>query len=289
MIKKAHAKLNLAINVLGRREDGYHYVDMISVPLELHDCLEIYELNSKYETFITADDISIVCDQSNLVHKALMLLRQEFNNKKAYRIQMYKMIPTQAGLAGGSADAACLLRTIAKDSNKNPVSIEKLARLSKDVGADIPFCLYERAARVRGIGESLEFYNDRLNFNVLIVKPKQGLSTKMVFDLYDKVGQSSTADIESLATLIQSRDIKEEELGKYLYNGLRETAMTLCSDIKIIMEKFNDFGFKAYEMSGSGSACFALTHDVKKLEHAQKEFEKLGYKVYKTSIYHKEK
>ena len=222
MIKKAHAKLNLAIDILGRREDGYHYVDMISVPLELHDCLQIYELNENYETFITADDVTLSCDRDNLVHRAINMMKENYNIHRSYRVEIFKMIPTQAGLAGGSADAACLIRTIAK-SSKEKIDLNHLVDLSKSYGADIPYCIFEKTARVQGIGEKLEFIDDKLNFNVLIVKPKQGLATKDVFALYDKIGQSKKPDIDALYNLIKT-NCSEKEIAPLLYNGLTETA-----------------------------------------------------------------
>ena len=287
MIKKAHAKLNLAIDILGRREDGYHYVDMISVPLELHDCLQIYELNENYETFITADDVTLSCDRDNLVHRAINMMKENYNIHRSYRVEIFKMIPTQAGLAGGSADAACLIRTIAK-SSKEKIDLNHLVDLSKSYGADIPYCIFEKTARVQGIGEKLEFIDDKLNFNVLIVKPKQGLATKDVFALYDKIGQSKKPDIDALYNLIKT-NCSEKEIAPLLYNGLTETAKTLCSDIENIFKMFEELNLCAYEMSGSGSACYAFSNDRKKLEEAAKVFDKKGYKTFITKIYHSEK
>ncbi len=285
MIRKAYAKLNLAIDVLGRREDGYHYVDMVSIPLDLHDFLEISELNSRYETFITADDVSLVCDESNLVHKAFVLMKNHYNLNKSYRIQIYKMIPTQAGLAGGSSDAACLMRAMSKSIKG--VTLSDLAELGKEIGADVPFCIHESSARVQGVGEQLTLIENNLKFYVLIVKPNMGLATSEVYTLYDEIGQDKKPDIQALVDIL-SKNPKEEDIAPLLYNGLRKTATTLCPDIQTILDKMKELGLVACEMSGSGSACFALSSDSKKLEAAAKVFSKMGYKTFITHIHHKE-
>ena len=154
MIIKAQAKLNLAIDLIGKRNDGYHDIDMISIPLELHDCLEIDEISFGNETFITADDVSLVCDKSNTVHKAFNIMKERYDIKKPYRIQIYKNIPTQAGLAGGSADAACLINGL-NYSKKLNVSKEELAKIGLEIGADVPYCIYNVPARVQGIGDKI--------------------------------------------------------------------------------------------------------------------------------------
>lgn len=281
MIIKASAKINLALDILSKREDGYHEIDMVTFPLELHDCLEITELSTAGESFITSDDVTLLCDESNLVTQAFNLLKERFAFKRSYRIEIYKSIPIQAGLAGGSADAAALIKALLKDKKLN-LSQEEVISLAIQVGADVPYCLFNKPARVKGIGENIELINTKINMGVLLVKPKQGLSTKEVYELSDCLA-NKRADIDGLiASLISNCD--EKTLSKYLYNGLRPAATKLCPDIEMILEQLKSLGLIACEMSGSGSSCFALSKDMKKLQQSAKFFNKLGYKTILTNF-----
>lgn len=281
MIIKAQAKLNLAIDLLGRREDGYHNIDMISIPLELHDCLEVDELSIGNETYITADDVSLVCDESNTVNMAFKLMKEKYNLKKPFRIQIYKNIPTQAGLAGGSADAACLINHIAKIKKTNATQ-DELAEIGFKIGADVPFCIYNKPSRVQGVGEILTPIKAKYAFYVLIVKPKTGLPTKNVYNKCNEIHEDYHPDIAKLAELLENNP-KVEDLVPYLYNGLRPAAEALCPEITTILSKMKELGLNACEMSGSGTSCFALTQNEKELEKVAKVFQKMGYQTIKTS------
>lgn len=281
MIVKAPAKINLAIDIGARRNDGYHEVDMVTFPLELHDCLEITELMSGGESYITSDNVLLLCDESNLVTQAFNLLKERYTFKKSFRIEIDKRIPMQAGLAGGSADAAALFRAIIKDRKLN-IAGEELTQLALSIGADLPFCLQNIPSRVQGIGEKLTPIKTKLAIGVLLVKPKQGLSTREVYELADTLPPLH-ADIPALITALESNK-PLAEIGGLLKNGLRPAASKLCPEIDIILDKMRSLNFLACEMSGSGSACFALSRDSKQLQHAAKVFQKLGYETIITSF-----
>ncbi len=148
---KAHAKINLCLNVVGRRDDGYHELEMVMVPLTLHDTIYI-ELSDKDE--YSCSDQSLPMDLSNTVVKAVELMRKTFGFKEHFKVHIQKEIPSQAGLAGGSADAAAVMKAI-RELLKIDVSIEELSQLGKQVGADVPFCVMETCALVKGIGEKI--------------------------------------------------------------------------------------------------------------------------------------
>lgn len=286
MIVKAPAKLNLALDVLGVREDGYHEIDLVSIPIEIHDSIVIQELTKGYETYITSDDVTLICDETNTVNRAFTMLKEKFNLDKPFRIEIFKRIPTQAGLAGGSADAASLIKAILKEK-KIDVSQEQLIEMGLSIGADVPYCLLNLPARVRGIGEIVEPLGTKFSFGVLIVKPKQGLSTKEVYDNVD-LSEVTHQDIEGLIRVLKSNP-SEEEIAPYMINALTPSAIKLCPKIKTILESLKDMGFSASMMSGSGSACFALSKDMKKLEKGRKTFAKMGYEAILTTTLNQSK
>ena len=150
---RAYAKINLALDVVRRREDGYHDLEMIMAPIELHDLIYIEEFDEGI--VITSNNYKMPTDERNIMYKVAKILIDRYQINKGVQIHIYKHIPTQAGLAGGSADGAAVLKAMNKMFHLK-LSYEKLAEIGKEVGADIPFCVYERLAVVKGIGEKLD-------------------------------------------------------------------------------------------------------------------------------------
>ena len=151
---KAYAKINLALDVIGKREDGYHELEMIMAPITLHDLIYINTIASGIE--IDSNSKIMPTDERNIMYKVVALMKERYNIKKGVKIFVYKHIPTQAGLAGGSADGAAVIKAMNKLFYLN-LSNEEMAALGKEVGADIPFCIYQKIALVSGVGEKLEF------------------------------------------------------------------------------------------------------------------------------------
>ncbi len=277
MVIKANAKINLAIDVRQKVENGYHDVDMVTLPIELHDVLEIEPLAGSRDMYLTADDPTIICDETNLAYKAFGAMRKNFVLRKGYRIQIYKRIPTEAGLGGGSADAAGVIRAICK-AYGIAVNDPKVIAIARSVGSDIPFCLLNIPARVKGTGEIIEPLPDaRLDYGVLIVKPKTGLATKDVFAAYDRMDPASQQhpNIEALLEAIKDND--EAGMKRTMVNGLLRPALELCPLVGDILVKMEKMGFPLFSMSGAGSACFGLSKDRNALERAEAYFNSLGY------------
>lgn len=284
IVIRALAKINLAIDVLGKREDGYHDIDMVTIPLKLHDSVEITPLGKNYETYLCCDDPSIVCDESNLAYKALDAMRSSFAHKGEYRIVIYKRIPVEAGLGGGSADAAAVIKALDhyvpdqedKDKTERETAIQ--------IGSDVPFCLYDKPSRVRGKGEQLDEIHIAYPYQVLIVKPNIGLSTKSVYEAYDTIPQSEIKhpNIPALIEALGKEDeagIKANLINVLSYPAIK--ALPLIQDILSEMEKMN---LPLCGMSGTGSACYALSKDKKHLERIAHIFEKQGYSTYITEF-----
>ena len=183
MIVKAYAKINLALKVKGKNKDGYHDLDMIMLPLELHDSIDISLLPDIYETYVTCDDFSLETGEYNLCSIAVRKMKEKFKINKSFRIHIHKNIPIGAGLGGGSANAAAVIRAI-KDLLKLHISEEDELSIAKSIGADVPFCLYNIPSRSEGIGEKLTPIIVKKDYYVLIIKPKRGLSTKEVYSKY---------------------------------------------------------------------------------------------------------
>ncbi len=276
MIIKAFAKINLAIDVKKKDENGYHDIDMVTLPITLHDVLEMEQLISRHGIFITSDDPSLICDEGNLAFKALKAMEDNFSFSKGYRIQIYKRIPMNAGLGGGSADAAGIIRAICKLYNMDAHD-PKIIKVARSIGSDVPFCLLNKPARVLGTGENIIPLDSKLDYHVIIVKPHKGLSTKDVYEKYDTIPEEER-EHPDISALIEAIKIgNEQKMFENMKNGLYKPASLLCPVISGILNDFKKMGFPLYSMTGSGNACFALSKDLEQIEKAKNYFTSLNY------------
>lgn len=287
IIVRALAKINLAIDVKTRREDGYHQIDMVTIPLKLHDSIEITPLlgDGFKDTYLYCDDPTIICDESNLAYKALNVMKENKRITGCYQMMIHKRIPVQAGLGGGSADAAAVIRALDsynKEDKNEQLKIENSLALS--VGSDVPFCLLNKPARVSGIGEKLEVISIKDHYFVLIVKPEYGLSTKSVYEAYDLYDQDSIKhpDIDKLIEALKVGD--ENGIKENMINVLSYPAIKALPEIQDLLNKLTDLGLPLNGMSGTGSACFALSKDKRLLEHCLNILEGQGYSCYFTEF-----
>ena len=253
MREYANAKLNLCLNVKSRRSDGYHELEMIMVPLTLHDTLDVE----------IADEMSLISnvdmpmDTSNTIIKAVEVMRKHFGFQESFAIRVDKCIPMQAGLAGGSSDGAAMLRCI-NELLQLHISIEDLAQIGKEIGADVPFCVYNQPAIVKGIGEKIETFTLPKAYHVLLVKPKEGVSTKLCFESL----QLDTAIHPDCHLLQQAlEDNHTEEIRRHMQNTLESSAFKILLKIETIKQELMKEGFPYVLMSGSGSTVFALSED----------------------------
>lgn len=277
---KAYAKINLGLKILGRDEiDGYHILDMVELPIELHDRIEIYELPEGYDEIITCDDRNVPTDESNLVAKTMRVLRETFDIKKNFRIHIHKIIPIGAGLGGGSADAAIVLKTMIK-LLKISISEDELISLGNKIGSDVPFCLLNKAARINGKGEKIKPIKIKKGFDIIIAKPKKGLSTKEVYAKYDELSDESKGDIDLLIKGLEENNL--DLIKDNIVNDLEYPAINLDSDIQKAKDVMKAKGLEIVQMTGSGSCVFGLSRNEKQLEEIQKELQKLGFKTFIT-------
>lgn len=283
IVIKALAKINLAIDVLDRREDNYHNIDMVTIPLMLHDSVEISLLPHGYDTYLFCDDPTIVCDESNLAYKALEEMRKAFDFSRSFKIFIYKKIPVEAGLGGGSADAAAIIKAIDHHLPPSPDKEEKENELAIRIGSDVPFCLYDRPSRVEGKGERLTPITVGYPYHVLIVKPPFGLSTKSVYEAFDTIREAiPRPNIDKLITALEKDD--EQGMKESMANVLSVPAIQALPLIGDLLKRMESMGLPLNGMSGTGSACFALSKDKKHLERVAHVFEKEGNKAYVTQF-----
>jgi len=275
MYIKAPAKINLALNILDKREDGYHDLDMIIVPLDLHDSIEIEIFRGSDTTYITCDEVSLASNKYNLASIAIKKARDIYHFKENFEITIHKEIPISAGLGGGSANAAAVLIAIFKLLKITPTK-QELIDLAKTIGADVPYCLFNTPSRVSGIGEFVEPIACKNKYFVLIVKPQQGLSTKEVFSQCDQKTYKN-ADIPTIIDALKTGD--DVLLSNNMSNALQDTAINMLPAIKDIIDGLHKDGLSAVMMSGSGSAVFALSHDHHLLSKLEKKYDNLGYEV----------
>ena len=278
---KAYAKINLALNVYDKRDDGYHNIDMVAIPLALHDIIELETLPRGYETFITSDDASLPTDESNLTFIALNRLREHYQIKQNFMMHIYKRIPMNAGLGGGRANAAAVMNVLLKLIKEKP-SYEKLIQIARSTGGDVAFCLFNKPARCKGIGEELEFIKVKKKYYILLIKPMEGVSTARAFNDYDNLDpKPEKSNIARLVEALEKGD--DEVIAQEMKNGLQESAAKLVPEIVTLVNKLKEDGFPLSMMSGSGSTVFAMSTDKKKILEESKKFDKEKYQIIITS------
>lgn len=277
---KSYAKINLALNVVGKREDGYHELDTIMLPIDLHDSVLISKLGtSAVDSMIHIDDFSIGSPEYNTVTIALDRLRKKFKFTDQFNIFVHKNIPVQGGLGGGSSNAVFALRGIAK-SLKLDITDDDLYDICEKLGGDVPFFVKCVPSRCKGIGEKIEPIEVKNDYYVLIVKPSKGCSSKEIYDICDNM-QLDVYDVDKVVEALKNGD--DDELAKYIGNSLEKPAVTTVPEINDIKDLLRQKGFNIVQMSGSGSSVFALSKDKALIKAVYKELED-KYLVFKTKI-----
>ena len=271
LAEKSYAKINIALNITKIREDGYHELDMIMVPLKIHDTIQISELKGKKDNFVVMDDFSIKLGHTNIAEVALrkVLDRANIDDKK-FLVFIHKLIPVQAGMGGGSSNAAATMK-VANRFLKLNIPQEELLEMSKPIGSDVPFFIECKPARCKGKGEKLETITVKNDYHVLIVKPEDGCSTKEVYAKFDEHPHYNAADINNVIKALEEGD--DDLLEKSMGNSLQAVASELVPEIKVIIDKLKAKGLRLVMMTGSGSSVFALSTDKKLMKRIAKEIE----------------
>ena len=267
---RSFAKINISLNITKKRSDGFHEIDSVMLPISLHDSLVISKLKNTTDNFVTVDDFSIGSFSYNLATFSIEKLQSIYHFNDKFRVLIHKVIPIQAGLGGGSSNAACTMKAV-NSMLKLGATDEELIELSKSLGCDIPFFIKCKPARVQGVGEVLTPINIKNNYYVLIVKPELGCSTKEIYALSDTM-ELKTCNLDNIVKALEEGD--DELLVANMYNALQEPAIKTVPQIQTIIDELKENGLKMVQVTGSGSAVFALSTDktllkrvLKKLEH----------------------
>ncbi len=275
MIVKSFAKINLSLSIKGKRDDGYHYLEMVNLPLALHDTIEITHTPYLKDTFVTCDEPHLNALHHNLCTKAVQAMREYFGFNDNFIIHIHKEIPFAAGLGGGSSNAAAVMLAIDKILKLNAPS-ETLNLIGASLGADVPYFLACAPALVTGIGEIDTPIKAKDSYEVLLLKPDEGLSTADVYkncDEFERLSIDTRKVVKGLET--GNPSLIAEGAGNDLYPCALKRLPVIGEYISMLKED----GFFYVAMSGSGSAVFALTQDPKIAKAAYKKYEKKGLNV----------
>ena len=285
---KAYGKINLGLDVLRKRDDGYHEVRMIMQTVGLYDKIDIF-LKETPGIEVVTNLYYLPVNENNLVYRAANLLMEEFHISHGIRIHLKKFIPVSAGMAGGSSDAAAVLFGVNKMFQLGLTREELMARGVK-IGADVPYCIMRGTALSEGIGEILTPLSDMPQCQVLIAKPAVSVSTKFVYEHLNVSGlkKEDHPDIDGLIGAIKSRDIYQ--VADRLGNVLETVTIPQYPVIADIKEKLRELGAVNALMSGSGPTVFGIFTNPGAAEKAYEELrfgesKNLSKQVYLTNFY----
>ena len=253
---QAPAKLNLTLDILGRRDDGYHLVKMVMQSIHLFDTVTVSDTGDGEITLSCNEDF-VPLDKTNTAYRAAQAFFEETGVKNpGLRIKIKKRIPAQAGLAGGSADGAAVLVAL-NEMMITGLSRQELCDIGVKVGADVPFCIVGGTMVASGIGTILTPLPDLCDCFFVVVKPPVSISTKEAYALSDSRESFAPPHANAAAEAICNANLKE--LSKELYNEFEKVLK--LPEIKKIKEMLTENGALGACMSGSGSAVFGLFDD----------------------------
>ncbi len=254
--EKAYGKINLDLDVTGKREDGYHLVRMVMQTVDIYDTVTISEIPGE-EIELTTDSGKIPSGPSNLVWRAADVMRREFGLAKGLKIHLDKKIPIAAGMAGGSADAAAVLRLL-RIMYRPDIPDEKLQELALPLGADIPYCIAGGTQLSEGIGEVLTKLPAPPENTLLVCKPDLDVSTAWVYREYDSIPESEIRhpDVDGMVQAIRDGDLKK--MCHLFGNVLEQKTGAEYPVIGRLEQFFLDRGALGSIMTGSGPTVFAV-------------------------------
>ncbi len=254
----AFAKLNLTLDVLGKREDGYHDLKSVMQTISVRDDVEI-DIGTGKPWTLECSEEGIPCDERNLAWKAAKVFFDVTKkDPDGIAIRITKRIPSGAGMGGGSADAAAVLRALNRHYG-NPFSIFALAELGAQVGSDVPFCVVCGTAMVEGRGERLRKLPDMPDCVFVICKPEFSVSTPELYKKIDEVAIPKRPDNKAMESALLAGDLGK--VCENVFNVFDPVVTQEHLELNYIKSIFNSYGAAAFQMTGSGSAVFAIVPD----------------------------
>ena len=254
----AFAKLNLTLDVLGKRDDGYHDLKSVMQTVSVRDDIEI-DVGTGKPWVLKCDKPGIPTDETNLAWKAAKIYLDTIKkDPDGLEIRITKRIPSQAGMGGGSADAAAVLRAL-NDHYGNPLSILALAELGALVGSDVPFCVVCGTAMVEGRGERLRKLPDMPDCIFVICKPDFSVSTPELYKKIDTVSIPKHPDNQAMESALLAGDL--EKVAKNVFNVFDPVVTEEHAELNYIKSLMHQYGAATYQMTGSGSAVFGIVSE----------------------------
>ena len=280
---KARAKINLGLDVLGKRDDGYHEVRMIMQTVGIYDRIIIKKIPED-EIRINSNLFFLPVNENNLVYKAIMLMKNKYKLDGGIEVDLNKFIPVAAGMAGGSSDAACALFGMNRLFELN-VPMRELMKLGVEIGADVPYCLMRGTALAEGIGEKLTRLPDMPFCHILIAKPPVNVSTKLVYEKLDNTDVKLHPDIDGIIEAIKLKDVAL--VASRMGNVLESVTVPLYPVIDSIKKDMIEHGAINAMMSGSGPTVFGIFPDEQSMTACQQFLRQKGEarQVYTTETF----
>lgn len=257
--KKAYAKINLFLNVLNKRRDGYHNLEMINAKIDLCDDILLKKCEKSTGIIIKSNDL-FLSSQDNVILQCARFMQDKYNINYGIKIVIDKRIPYGAGLGGNSTDAAAVIEGI-NELAELDLSFEDMKEIGNMFGADIPYCLHNEVAYITSTGDKIEPIENKLKgTNILVAHPKKHILTSEVFKVADKEGYQAR-NIEPVMNAIKNHDMGL--LQKKLYNSLEHVVINMYEEMKEFKTKLiESVGANGLVMTGSGSTFIKVLEDV---------------------------
>ena len=280
---KALAKINLGLDVIGTREDGYHLVRMIMQTIDLFDWVTIRKSNREGISLETNLNF-LPTDEHNIAYQAVDLLKRDFPQIGGVDLSIHKCIPVAAGMAGGSTDAAAVLYGINKLYHLG-IPMNRLMEYGLKLGADVPYCLMRGTALAEGIGEKLTRLAPMPDCYILIAKPPVSVSTKLVYQTLDALEEPVHPPIDAQIQDLEAQDLTS--LARHMGNVLEDVTVPMHPQITQIKEMMEQKGAISAMMSGSGPTVFGIFSEEAKAYEAKAQIRCSGLakQVYVTKPY----
>lgn len=279
LFEKAPAKINLSLDILGKRNDGFHEVEMVMTTVDLSDRVELYMLEHD-EIKVSLESRYVPNDERNLAFKAASIIKRKYCITQGVHIKMVKNIPVSAGLGGGSSDAAAVLRGLNRLWRLG-ISVDELAQLGLEIGTDVPFCVINSTALVKGRGEIIKKLPAPPSCWIVLAKPDLGISTKTIFQQVT-VEDLAHPNTEAMIQALTNGDFKQ--LCNNLGNSLERITFDMYPEVRWMKDKMLQVGATHVMMSGSGPTVYSLVRKEAKAQRIYNGLRGFCSEVYKVRV-----
>ena len=270
MKKRAYAKINLSLDIVGRLENGYHLVDMIMQMIDLYDELT-FSVTEDTRIVIETNQKELPLNEDNLIYKAIEAMRKRFHIKQGVKVYLEKRIPIAAGMAGGSSDCAQTLIAV-NELFSLGLTKEELREIGVTLGADVAFCIEGISARAQGIGEQLKQVSSMPSCYLVIANPGIFVSTKGVYEDFDKKEAVKHPNVDGMVAALEQSKI--EEVAKELGNVLETVTLEQHKEIGALKAFLIEQGALGALMSGSGPTVFGIFQEKEQAIEAKERLQK---------------